>query len=276
MVKRLKFRAAYLYLLFIAVALLHGAGLIKKACNYNEADIAYSKREVILKNGALRLVFSNGYITSHFWQLQFTEDSGLACFFTVKGVPYASFKAIWKIKSLSPIELSATAEWPGLPIKQNWDFSLKEGKISCRVNLESDEDITINHIGIVFSLRDNYRQWASPDEQGSMPVLDVLQQRQNVSSQFTLNPLGLISISKDGKFFPVVGVSLDKGSFLNEVLLSTCRDMFSKAAFSSVSIGGKEPLKILKGEKITLFLGEISIFDRKEKLSEYFLIRKNG
>ncbi len=268
---RLKSKIAYLYVFFIAMALLHGVRLIRKACDYREADPGYAKKEVVLENGALRLVFSNGYITAHCGQLQFTENSGVACFFSVKGIPYASFKGVWEIEKISQVELSAASEWPGLPIKQNWHFSLKDGKISWQVNLESSEDIVINHIGLVFSFKDIYRKWASFYEHGEMPVLDVLQQKQNINSQFALNPLGLVANGKEKKYFSAIGLNFKEDVFLKEVLLSSRRDMFSKAMFSCVSIGGEEALKIHKNEKIILSSGEACIFNKQKELSEYFI-----
>jgi len=257
------------------MALLHGVGLIRKTCNYREADHGYTRKEVVLENGTLRLVFSNGYITAHCGPLQFTENSGVACFFSVDGIPYASFKAVWEIEKISQAELSAVSEWPGLPIKQSWRFSLKDGKISWQVNLESSEDITINHIGLVFSFKDIYRKWASLYEHGEMPVLDVLEQKQNVNSQFPLNPLGLIANGKENKYFSAIGLNFTEDVFLKEVLLSSRRDMFSKAIFSCVSIGGEEELKIHKNEKIILSSGETRIFNKQKELSEYFIEVKN-
>lgn len=271
---KIKFRIAYFYFFLFAMALLYGAELIRNAYNYREVDLRYSKKEIILKENALRLVFSNGYITMHYGKMQLTENSGLACFFTVKGVAYTTFKAMWKIEKVGSDELLAVTEWPGLPIKQIWHLLLKDGKLNWQVDLESNEDITINHIGVVFFFRNNYQEWVSPYEQGRMPVLDALQQRKDVSSQVSSNAVGLSASGKDTKLFPAVGLSLGEGVFLNEVLLSTCCDMFSRVTFSSISVGGIEPLRVFKNSKVPLSSGEISLFDKKDLL-KYLIMRQN-
>ena len=263
MAHKIKFSAVYLYVLLFVIVLLHGTGLIKKAYNYKEPDFGYTKKEIILRSDPLRLVFSNGYIAIHCWRLQLTEDSGLACFFDVKGVAYATFKAIWRIEKIGPDSLSAICEWPDLPIKQNWRFLLKEGKLEWQVYLESSENIAINHIGLVFSFKNNYREWTSSSKQGKMPVLEALEQRQNVVTPVGLNAVGLSVRGQDARFFPVLGLSLGKGTFLNEILLSTCRDMFTSVAFSSVSISGDESLKMLKNSKVLLSSGEIKLLNER-------------
>ena len=263
MANKIDFRIVCLYFFLFAMALLFGMGLVRKAYNYREADLEYSKKEIILKENALKLVLSNGYITMHYGKVQITENSGLACFFTVKGVAYTTFKATWKIEKVGSNELLAVAEWPGLPIKQIWHLLLKDGRLSWQVDLESNEDIAVNHIGVVFSFRDKYREWTSPYEQGRMPVLEALQQRKDVRLQVTSNVFDLIAGGKDAKLFPVVELSLKKGVFLNKVLLSSCRDMFSRGIFSSVSLGGEEPLRVFKNSKIPLSSGQMDLFTKQ-------------
>jgi hypothetical protein len=275
MAHKIWLKITYLYFFLLVIALFYGAGLVKSAYNYREADLEYSKKEIILEENALRLVFSNGYITMHYGKVQLTENSGLACFFTIKGVAYTTFKAIWKIEKIRPDELFAATEWPGLPIRQIWHLLLKDGKLSWQVDLESKEDIAINHIGIVFSFKDKYQEWSSPYEQGRMPVLEVLQQRKDIRPQVISNTLGLIASGKGAKFFPAVGLSLGEGVFLNEVLLSSCRDMFSRGVFSSVSIGGAPSFRVFKNSKVFLSSGEINLFDKKDDLLKY-LIMKQG
>jgi hypothetical protein len=266
MVRKIGFGTAFLYLFFIALALLHGFGLVKNACEHVESNRDYSKKEIILKNNALGLVFNNGYIATYYNNLQFSEDCGIACFFTVREVEYSTFKAVWKIERNTPARLSVIFEWPGLPIKQYWDFLLKDGKIIWKINLESNEDIIINHIGLVFFLKNNYREWFSPDGQGKMPVLDALQQRKDIIPGVYLNAAGLSASGKDAKLFPAVGLSLRDGVFLNEILLSSCRDLFSKDTFSSLSVGGVEPLRVFKKKRVSLSSGEMAVFGKKDDL----------
>ena len=260
---KVKSKVAYLYFSLFLIALLYGVGLIRNACNYKEAELEYYKKEIILEENAFRLVFSNGYITIYHGEVQLTENSGLACFFTTDGVAYTTFKAAWKIEKLSFNELLAVAEWPGLPIKQIWHFLLKDDKLSWQVDLENSEDATINHIGVVFFFRNNYQQWFTLYEQGRMPVLDALQRRKDVSLQVSSNFVGLSPNDKDIKSFPPLGLNLREDVFLSEILLSTCRDMFSKSIFSSISVGGIDPLRVFKNGKMILASGEITLFHKK-------------
>jgi hypothetical protein len=273
-IHRTKFKIAYFYILIFVVACFYGAKLINSACNYQEADKEYSKKEIVLQEDKLRLAFNNGYISIYNGKIQLTENSGLACFFSVKGVAYSSFKAIWKIEKAESGEFIAAAIWPGLTTRQTWHFLLKDRKISWQVVLESDEDITINHVGLVFSFRNIYQEWVSAYAQGIMPVLKALQQREDVNLQVTLNALGLIAADRDARFFPMLGLSLGEGEFLNEVLLSSCRDMFTGSTFSSLAASGTDPLKMLKKEKLNLSSGEINLFDKKGDLLRYLEVKQ--
>lgn len=270
---KIKFRIAYLYFFLLAIALLYGAGLVRSAYNFREADFEYSKIEIILKKNALRLVLRDGYITMHYGKMRLTENSGLACFFIAKGIEYATFKARWKIEKISSEELLAVTTWPGLPIKQIWHLWLKDGKLGWQVDLESNEEIVVKNIGVVFFFRANYQEWASYYEQGRMPVLNILQQRKDVSTQGSLNAVAISATGKEARLFPAVGLSLGKGVLLNKVWLSSCRDMFSKDVFSSISVGGLGPLRVLKNRKVYLSSGEINLFDKKDDLSGYFRIK---
>lgn len=272
---KLKIKMVYLYSFIFLIVLLYGIGQIRSACNYKEAELEYYKKEIILEEKAFRLVFSNGYITIYHGEVQLTENSGLACFFTSGGVAYTTFKAAWKIEKLSFNELLAVAAWPGLPIKQIWHFLLKDDKLSWQVDLENSEDVTINHIGVVFFFRNNYQQWFTPYEQGRMPVLDALQLRKNVSLQVSSNFVGLSPSDKDAKSFLPLGLNLREDVILNEFLLSTCRDMFSKSIFSSISLGSIEPLRVLGNSKISLSSGKISLFNKKDDLLKYLIMGQN-
>jgi len=274
MTNKVEFKIVCLYSFIIAMALLYGTGLIIKAYNYREADLAYTKKEIILEDNVLRLVFCNGYITMYHGETKFTEDSGLACFFTVKEADYATYKAIWKIEKFSPVELFASVRWPGLPFSQIWHILLKDEKLIWHIDLESSEDITINHTGLVFSFKNNYQEWVNYYEQGRMPVLDVLQQRKDVKFTSASGAVGLIASDKDAKLLPAVELILGKGVFLNEVLLSVCRDMFSGSPFSSISVGGVEPLRVLKNSRMLLSSGEINLFDKRGDLLKNLLINK--
>ena len=269
---KVKYGVFYLYSFLFLIALLYGSRLIKSAYNYREAELEYSKKEIILGEDALKLVFNNGYIAIYSGKVQLTENCGLACFFTAKGVAYTTFKALWKIENVSSDELLAITTWPGFPVKQIWHFLLKDGKLSWQVDLESNEEITINHIGVVFFLRNNYQQWATYYEQDKMPALDVLEQHKDVSLQVNPNMVSLSPNDKEKKLFPSVGLCLKKGVFLNEFLLSSSRDMFSKVTFSSVTIGGLEPLRVLGNSKISLSSGKISLFNKKDDLLKYLIM----
>jgi len=274
MTNKVEFKIVCLYFFIIAMVLLYGTGLITKAYNYREADLAYTKKEIILEDNVLRLAFCNGYITMYHGETKFTEDSGLACFFTVKEADYATYKGIWKIEKFSLVELLASVRWPGLPFSQIWHILLKDEKLIWHIDLESSEDIMINLTGLVFSFKNNYQEWANYYEQGRMPVLDVLQQRKDVRFTSVSGAVGLIASDKDAKLFPAVELSLGKGVFLNKVLLSVCRDMFSGAPFSSISVGGVEPLRVLKNSRMLLSSGEINLFDKRGDLLKNLLINK--
>ena len=271
----LKFRIIYLYLFLLAMALLYGIGLVGKACNYRERDLKYNQKEIILEDGALRLVFFDGYIAMYYRGVQFTENSGFACFFTAKEVNYATFQAMWKMEKISPVELIATVEWSGLPVRQIWHLVLKEGRLNWQIDLESNEDIALVNIGAVFFLRNNYQDWATLYEQGRMPMLEVLQQNKDVRFQVPPSFIGLIANDRGTKHFPAVGLYINRGAFLNKALLSSSRDMFSRVIFSSVSLGGKEPLRMLEKSKIYLSSGQVILFKRKEDLLKCFIMRQD-
>jgi len=257
------------------MALLYGMELVKKAYNYKEADLKYAQKEIILEDNALRVVFFDGYITMYYGNMQFTDNNGLASSFTVDGVDYPTFKAKWNINKISPTELFATNEWPGLSVRQSWHFLLKEGKLNWQIDLESKNDIDMINVGVVFLFRNNYQEWVSLYEQGRIPVLGVLQQRKNIKLPFTSNALGLNAYGKDNKLFPAVGLTLGEGSFFNKALLSSCRGMFSKITYLSLSFGGKEPLKVFKNSKITLSSGQMGIFNKKDDLMRYLKMEQD-
>jgi hypothetical protein len=275
MAHKIELRIACLYLLLFAMVLLYGTGLVRKAYNYREVDLEYTKKEIILEDNALRLALRNGYITMYYGKAKLTEDSGLACFFSVKGTDYTTVKAIWKIEKLSSVELLATLGWPGLPIKQIWHLLLKDGKLIWRIDLKINEDMIIHDLVLVFFFRNNYQEWISFYEQGRMPVLDVLQQRKAARSQVASNAIGLIAGGKNEKLFPAVGLNLREGVSLNEVSLSSCRDRFSRVTFSSVSLGGEDPLRVFKNSTVLLSSGEIVLFDKKDDLLKYLTMRQN-
>ena len=275
MANKIRFRIAYLYFPFLALALLYGMGLVKKAYNYREADLEYTQKEMILEDNALRIVFSNGYITMYYKNVPFTDFNGLASSFTVEGVDYPTFKARWKIEKISPVELFATNEWPGLPIKQVWHLLLKEGKLNWQIDLESKKDINMINVGLVFLFRNNYQEWVSLYGQGRVPVLGALQQRKGIRFGLTENALGLNTVGKDEKSFPAIGVTPGKESFFINALLSSCRSMLSEITYLSLAFGGKEPLRVLQNSKIILSSGEMSLFDKKNDLLEYFMMKQN-
>ncbi len=270
-----KFRIIYLYLFLLVIVLLYGIGSVRRACNYIERDLKYNQKEIVLEENGLRLVFLNGYITMYYKNVQFTENSGFACFFTAKGADYATFKAMWKMEKVSPVELFATVEWPGLPIRQIWHLLLKDGRLNWQIDLESKKDITMINIGAVFFLRNNYQDWTTPYEQGRIPMLEVLQQNKDVRFQVPPSFIGLFANYRGVKHFPAVGLYINSGAFLNRALLSSSRDMFSREIFSSVSLGGKEPLEMLEKSKIYLSSGQIVPFKRKEDLLKYFIMRQD-
>jgi len=273
MVKKKILWVISLYLFFTAAAFLYGAVLIKKACDYGEFDRGYSRKEIILRNGAARLVFNNGYISAYYNGKQFTEDCGLACFFSVKGSEYSTYRSLWKIEKDTLTRLTIIFTWPDLPVKQKWDILLRDGKIRWDISIESEEEITINHIGLVFFLKNDYIEWSTPFGNGKMPVLDALQQRGYAGAGSGLSAAGLNVKRKAAGLFPAIGLKLGQGVFMDEVSLLSCRDIFSKNTFSSISIGGVEPLRLSKGCRIALSSGEMSMFDKQDDLQGYLSVK---
>jgi len=190
-------------------------------------------------------------------------------FFSVNGINYTTFKAIWEIAAYSPDQLSAVCEWPGIPLKQNWYLWLKDGVMKWQVELESPQDISISHIGMVFCFKGVYQKWTGLYENGSMPVLTTLQQRLGVDLKTSLDRVGLIAAGRHADSFPYIGLCLDNGTFLNELLLSSCRDMFSGVVFSSVSVSGSDPLRIYKNSRIILSSGRLCLFEKEEDLTAH-------
>ncbi len=266
-------RITCLYFALFVIALIYGMGLIKKAYHYKEADLVYTEKEIILEDKALRLTLADGSITMYHRNTQFTEFNGMAYFFTVKGIEYATLQASWMIEKMSPLELYATLEWPGLPLRQLWHLSLKGEELDWQIDLESDDDITMRSLGVGFFLKNNYQEWISPFEQGRMPLLEVFQQLKNLHPPVASNAFGFIAGGKKAQSFPMVELSVKKGMLAEKVLLSSFRDAYSRTPCSNIYFGSEGPLRVLKKSKIPLSSGRIVLFDEKDDLLDH-LMRK--
>ncbi len=269
MVYKTKVKIASLYAVLFIAALSYGALLISGAFRYREEDLEYTRKEMILAKGGVRAVFNDGYMAFYSGKRKITEDSGLACFFSAGGVSYASFKAVWKIIKHTPVEFYAVCGWPGLPTRQDWHLSLGDNVVKWEVGMENSADITIENMGMVFAFKNIYREWRSLYEQGDIPVLNMWQQRQDVEFHAYSSIIGLSVPGADSGSFPEIGVSLEDGGILDEIVLSARRDMFSRGVFSAVSIGGAESFDIPKGQRAVLSSGEISLLPGEKELSDY-------
>lgn len=158
-----------------AVLLKDGAiikdGPIDIVCSYYAEIIGNKKGVGILKKEPLAVIFNNGKLILR-W-----KDKTIMCelsghsMMVFSGRKYFSHTADWQIQKLKAEEgITATGEWPDIPISQHWKIVLlNEKEFLWEIMIRVNEKTAIEKYETKFIFIDEYKSWFAFDNEKNFP-----------------------------------------------------------------------------------------------------------
>jgi len=226
----------------------------------NFAEIEYA---------SLRLLFNNGLVKLYYKDVELTKESGLISGFSYQSELYDSSQAIWQVEKANPNELTATACWPGIPIKQTWHFILKDNQIDWQIELETEKEIELENLQARIFLKSDYKNWLNLYDTGSLPKLFPWQRYAQIKIQLPTSLIGLnLTRTKEG-LLPAIFVNLATEQLLNKASIRISKNAESKSASSVIRIHNLEEKLLLSQGNHSLLSSKISLFDKEEEINSY-------
>lgn len=131
-------------------------------------EVALEEKPVLqgvaeLKKDSLRFVFDRGRGRIFWKDRELTAGLGVYSLVRSSGLWYDSYQAVWQADKKDASRITASGNWPHIPISQIWQFELINGNlISWRVDIEIDDEIDLEIEQANIMLSSEYKNWIIP------------------------------------------------------------------------------------------------------------------
>lgn len=221
----------------------------------------------VVKNGKLRLVFSEGKSHIYWDGLELTKKLCLYTSIRSQGRWHDSVSwANWKIEGKKKNTIRASGEWRYLPMTQSWELRLIEDNIiEYKVKMNVIKKMEVDRLQTNIMLSEMYKEWFSNSKKGYFSAFrgdidddwEVLwSDADNVKED--KGHIGVLKNCEKSRFFPILKFShlnIDLGWRLNIIN----SDLYHRSRV----------LQCLKKEKKILLPGEYSYFEGKIAIEEH-------
>lgn len=220
-----------------------------------EGYLQQLNQDFVLSGDNLRLVFANGAVILSCNGLNLTKSSHLNTSIYVEGKLYDSNSGHWEFKKESHNKIIAYGCWPGLAVKQIWEFQINSDTgFLWKVWLEVSKEINIQEQRLQFMCIGEYIHYFSDYAQGNFPKgfleieSDMLQR---------CIPDGVIGVSCLEKQLPDLSLGFSQGQGNFAKILNA--DFYNKARILRIE-------KVEPEEKTVFSPGKYQSFAIEAKL----------
>lgn len=222
-------------------------------------------QDFVLSGANYRLVFANGAAILSYEGLNLTKNSHLNTSIYVEGKWYDSNSGHWEFKKESRNKIIAYGCWPGLAVKQIWEFQMNSDTgFLWKVWLEVSKEINIQEQRLQFMCIGDYMHYFNDYTQGDFPR-GFLETESDMLQRCI--PDGVIGVSCLEKQLPDLSLDFSQGQGNFAKVLNA--DFYNKARLLRIE-------KVEPEEKTVFLRGKYQSFAIEAKLDASAGPKKKG
>ena len=167
------------------------------------------EKNVTIKNGAIKVVFTRGSFLLFFNEKQITSSYGLYSNIAYAGHVYDSFTQTWNVDEVTDTGLRIRFSYDSLPVDEQWSMRVHEEGLSLEIDVIIKDKVRDLPYAVLCLLSDDYTRWSHA--KASMSFENIMRKNEGTWKEAWVGrPEGdVIAASSDQEPIPMVCFSVD-------------------------------------------------------------------